>query len=790
MKKEVISIQDLISSSLAESKFLLSNKKGYRTYTINSQELSKKMSMLRIMLDSVGIKKGDSVIILGYNSIEWIVVYFSCILSGIVAVPLDVMTDKKLLHKIDIQVKSKAIFQSKNLNLKAARNKKHFFLEDLDDYFSKIKLREIPINKVDPGDVFEIQYTSGTTGDPKGVILTHENIVTSVKTAVSTIKIGFPLRFLNILPLSHVFSQIMGIFLPLYFHYHVFFIDNLQPKKLISFIRNKDINIAIFVPGILSAIKKDLEGKCTNCSLGLQFRIIGVGGASLDVQLEKWWRRRLIILLQGYGMTETASVIAVNAPFATRIGSVGKIAECVDVRIGSDNEILVRGKNITPGYYKNESKTRESFEYGWFKTGDIGEIKKGYLYIKERKKDIIITPSGLKAYPVDIEPILDSMREVKESCVIEKDKRIHAILILKERAEPGELIKRANTKLLDHEKIATFSVWNEASFPRTSTGKIKRFIVQQSLLNDKSPKKAYYQNKIYEVIHDVLKPTRKVISHAKLSDLGMDSLKRIELISELEKAYGVEIDEVEINQNTTTSDLEKIINEKGVHSIKFRKWPTNSLVTMLRNFYHKIFLFPLIRIFTKTEYFGIENIKGINEQVVFVSNHQSALDMPLIIKPLKGKFAAAADSGVVFGIGTKRLPERLLRKVLGYYSAFTFNAYPFGSSIGTDKSLDFTGEMIDRGHSIILFPEGERTRDGKIHAFKSGIGYIVMNMKIPVVPVKIEGLFEILPVGHSIPKFGHTKVTFGRRIIIDAKTASKMSYAEISKLIEDKVREL
>ncbi len=790
MVQDAHSIQKLVYLSLLKNKKLSFNHKiGYRTKSINGMEMLKKINAARMMLKRYGIKKADKVIILGNSSIEWITIYFACILSNITAVPLDVLTDKTLLQKICRQVDAKAVFQSISINLPTGTRIKSFYLEELDDRLKGFKARNTTIETANPEDLLEIQYTSGTTGDPKGVVLTHKNILTAVQAATNALKLRVHLKFLNALPLSHVFSQIMGIFLPVYYGYGIYFIDSIRPKKLIAFIRNKRINAAILVPGVLAAVKNDLEGKCVPCSLGIQFRLIGVGGASLDIDLEKWWKRKLIMVLNGYGMTETSSVISLNTPFASRSGSVGKIARCASVKFGEDGEILVKGDNVTSGYYKNNEKTISSFENGWFKTGDVGEIKNGYLYIKERKKDIIATGSGLKAYPADIEPVLNSIKGVKESCVIQRNNKIHAVLILDGKIKCEDAIKEANARLLSHQRIASCSAWHDAHFPKTPTGKVKRFILQQELDKTDRHKKYDYENKVYGLIHRVLNPSKRIKQNSKLVELGMDSLKRVEIISELENQFDVEIDETRIDQTTTALDIEKLMKESRVARIKFRAWPTMRFTRVFRYALQVLVLLPLIRFFTRTEYKGLENLANLEEPVIIASNHQSAFDIPVISRRIKMPFAVAAHPEVVFGIGAGGI-QKILRKLLGYYSSFAYNAYPFGTAIGTDTSLEFTGEMIDRGFSIILFPEGERTPDGKIHEFKSGIGYIVAGMKVKVIPARINGLFEVLPRGSAIPRFGKTSVEFGKPVKFSGKQLSRMTYDGITKLIEQKVRDL
>ncbi len=780
MKRDVTSIQNLIENFLNNNKdnIVLNQKKGYRTFNIAGQELKTKINKTRIFLANKNIKKGDKIIIIASNSIEYVILYLSCILSGIIVVPLDVFTDLTLLKKIKNQVKPKAVFQTKDL-------------ENLTKQTENIKGK--PKNsKILPKDILQIIYTSGTTGDPKGVVLTNENITAGLNSAVQTIPLKIKLKTLNLLPLSHIFSQVYGLFFSMYFNHEIFFIDTIQTRKIISFIKNKKINGVILVPGILQSIKNRLEKKSILSNLGSQFRIIGVGGTYLPIELEKFWKSRLISVIQGYGLTETSSIVSGNTIIG-KTGSVGKIAENVEVKIAKDGEILVKGKNVFPGYFKDKEKTQQVFKNNWFKTGDLGEIKNNYLYLKERKKDIIITSSGLNVYPVDIELVLNKMPEIDESCVLQKENQVHAVLILKQKTNPENIIKQANKTLLSHQKIQSFSIWPETSFPKTLLGKIKKYQVLELISSKPKAEPLTYKDKLSNVIHNTLKSSQKINLKSKLSDLGMDSLKRVELISKLELTFETEINETAINQYTTVNDLQKIIKEPALSGIKFKTWPLNPLVKLTRIIFQNFLFYPYIRIFNKTEYSGAENLKLASKPAIFVSNHQSVLDVPMINKILKKndfKPAIPADSYHVFGIGGRgNIFKKLYMKLRGFCTALFYNGYPFGETIGTDKSLEFTGEMIDRDYSIIIFPEAQRTRDGKMNPFKPGIGYLALNMNVPIVPIKITGLHKIMPAGrYAIPNFGKSKINIGSPI--SPEKFEKLSYITATKLIEKKVREL
>ncbi len=773
--EKVHALQALMLNFLKKNydKVIFSQKKQYRTTTITGGELLKKVWRVAALLKQQQISKGDNIIILSSNYLEWIAVYYASIFSGVIVVPLDILTDKGLLQRIQHQVKAKAIFQDKGL---ASLRMKTYYLDELDEILKSIAPIQ-HIMKVKPDDLMEIMYTSGTTGEPKGVILTYENIHSGLLLAVKSVPLPLKLRILTLLPLSHIFGQVFGLFFSMYFSYHTFFIDTLKPRKIISFIKNKRIHGILAVPGTLTTLQRELEGKSTLRNLGYQFRFIGVGGASLDRELEQWWKQRLINIVQGYGLTETSSIISTNKFFPTKTGSVGKIASGVEVKLGEDHEILVKGKQVTQGYYQDKEKTKASFEQEWFKTGDIGEIRGNYLYIKGRKKDVIITGSGLKAYAVDIEHVLNTLDGVKESCVIEKDKKIHAILLLNKKVNASEIIKKANAKLLSHQKIASFSLWSKADFPKTPTGKIKKYLVQQQEVS--TGKEYQYEDTLSTIIHAILKPHQKITSQKKLAELGMDSLKRVELVSELEKVFDIEVEEEALTQYTKVADLEKLMKEHRIQRISFQSWPLSFISRIMRFLGQRILVFPFISIFTTTEYRGLEHLK-LKGPCIFASDHQSAWDGPLVIRKLNSNIAIPASPEVVFGINSG-----MLRKFKGVLASLFFNTYPFGAAIGTDASLEFTGEMIDRGFSILIFPEGERTPDGEIKTFKSGIGYLALHMNVPIFPVKIDGLYDILPGNKLVPKFGKTVVKFGKPLFI-----KNMSYQEATTLIEKAVRRL
>lgn len=783
--KKVSSVKQVIDEFLLKNRntAIISEKQGYRTQTITGKELARKINKTRQLLHQNKIHVGDAIIILGKPSINWIAAYCACIQSRVTIVPLDTLTDKTLLMKIRKQVHAKALFQDKKL---ATVNIKKFYLDELDAVLEKTPVQHHATVRAHQHDILEIQYTSGTTGEPNGVVLTHENIVAGINSLIPTVPLKIKLKFLNMLPLSHIFGQIPGLFLPMYFSYHLFLLDTIQTSKIITFIKNKKINAAIVVPGILTALKNNLERKSVAFNLGMQFRLFGVGGAPLTTELEKWWKQQGIFVVQGYGLTETAAALAANKLFCTKTGSVGKILFGVSVTFGADDEILVKGNNVAPCYYKNEQKTNDAFEDGWFKTGDVGFLEGKFLYLKERKKEVIITGAGLKAYPVDIETILNKINGVRDSCVIERNGKIHATLLLEKHREPIHLIQQANNKLLGHQKIAEYSVWPAPDFPRTPIGKIKKYVVREQIAIP--ARERHYDDMLYSAVHRVLQPRQKITSDKILVDLGMDSLKRVQLVSELEQIFHIELSETDFTQHTKVADIELAIKKKQVHKISFKTWPLNPFVRGIGFILARLISYPIIRFFTSTKYIGLEHVAHVKTPVIFACNHQSAWDGAAVAKKLHKPTAIAAEATYVFGYGTKSMFSRMYKRFTSFLATMAHNIYPFGEGIGINTSLEYTGELLDRGYSVIIFPEAQRTLNGEVRQFKEGSGYLATTMNVPIIPVRVKGFFEILPVRTIIPRFGKSTVIFGESI--PPESFKKMSYQEATRFIEQKVRAL
>src|SRR5262249_29790866 len=335
-----------------------------------------------------------------------------------------------------------------------------------------------------------------------------------------------PLRFLNLLPLSHMFGQAMATFIPPMLPGTVIFMRGYNPGEIVDQIRKRKVSVLVSVPKILDVLKEHVtrayaisgtrafsppegarsvsasarEGELRrdlaeapqreggqargehftlrwwryrkiHRAFGLKFWAFIVGAAPLDGSLEAFWSELGFAVVQGYGLTETAPIVTLNHPFGTKKGSVGKAIAGVEVKVADDGEILVRGENVTRGYFNADDETARAFEDGWFHTGDIGEVAAdGQVYIRGRKKEMIVTPEGLNVFPEDVEHVLNGVPGVRDSAVvgvpIGSEERVHAVLVVDAGADVDAVVRQANASLDDHQRIRRARVWPEPELPR------------------------------------------------------------------------------------------------------------------------------------------------------------------------------------------------------------------------------------------------------------------------------------------------------------------------------------
>ena len=504
---------------------------------------------------------------------------------------------------------------------------------------SSILLSPYP-EEAQPEDALQIVFTSGTTADPKGVVITHGNVLANVTPLEAEIgkylkyeRWVHPIRFLNLLPLSHVFGQFLGMFLPQLMGGTVIFQDALKPAEVIGTIKRERVSVLVAVPRMLQSLKEKIERDLEDQSqiekfrrkfsaaegkhflkrwwifrrvhrqFGLKFWAFISGGAALDSETEEFWGRLGFAVIQGYGLTETTSLISVNHPFRRGKGSIGKVLAGREVKLNADGEILVRGGGVASGYWGGEELRPVGGEEGWYNTGDIGELDaEGNLYFKGRKKEVIVTPAGMNVYPDDLETALRRQPQVKDCVVVGLPRNGNAdpcaVLILREGSDAEAIIKAANESLAEYQQMRAWSVWPEEDFPRTSTQKPRRNLVlqmvQAQLANQSAP---VASSPLTELIRRITGSASEVSADANLeSDLNLSSLDRVELLSALEDRYQLDLTETRFAAVNTVGDLEKMLQGKGPPRVQYHypRWAQRWPVTWIRSAMHYVLLRPSV----------------------------------------------------------------------------------------------------------------------------------------------------------------------------------------------------
>ena len=656
-------------------------------------------------------------------------------------------------------------------------------------------------------DTVEIIFTSGATADPKGVVLTHGNVLANIVPVEKEIrkykKYGrpfFPIRFLNLLPLSHMFGQAMATFVPPMLEGTVIFMRGYNPHEIVRQIKTRRVSVLVSVPKILDVLADHVTrlhpevrevpaGKehvarrwwryrAIHRLFGLKFWSFVVGAAPLETSLESFWGRLGFVVVQGYGLTETAPIVTLNHPFSTSKGSVGKPIGGVNVRIAADGEILVRGENVTKGYYG--AANASAFEDGWFHTGDIGELDEGgRLFIRGRKKEMIVTPEGLNVFPEDVERVVNAIAGVKESAAVgvtqNGEERVQIALMVEPGVDPDAVIRAANGQLADHQRIRAGRIWPGAELPRTEgTRKLKRHEIRTWLQTGAAPVVSASGAASVESVVRRFTGGRAIAPGATLEELGLSSLERVEMMVALEEALNTSIDETAFSKAATVADLERIAatpaaTEAPPEPVEFPSWNRSAPIGAIRAVSQSFVLLPLARVFAWLKVEGLEHLDGLDGPVIFAANHQSHMDVPVILAALPGKWRRRVAPAMAkeffkahFFPGEFSRRQRFTNSLNYYLSAFFFNTFPLPQrEAGARQTLRYAGELLSDGFSVLIFPEGKRTDRGEISTFKPGVAMMAARLGVPVVPIRLEGVDRVLHQRWKMAKPGRVHITIG-----------------------------
>ena len=549
---------------------------------------------------------------------------------------------------------------------------------------------------------------------------------------------------------------------------------------------------------------------------GWKFWAIVSGGAALPAAVEKFWQRLGFAAIQGYGLTETTSLVSVNHPFHLGAGSIGKSLPGLELKLSEQGEILVRGENVAAGYWKDSGVAPVLDADGWFHTGDLGERDAaGNLYFKGRLKNVIVTPAGLNIFPEDLEAELRKQPDVRDCVVIglERDGNAEpcAVLLLRwpEAAHPAadlrhrtdlsvpegaayqgalapegyagrpdlaaEIIARANARLAPFQQMRLWLVWPERDFPRTPTQKPVlariRAVAEAAVGAGAAPPAPAAASPLGGLLEKISRGNVPLTGAGPGADLNLTSIERVELMSALEDRYQVDLSETDFSNVTTAGALVQLLEQPRASAMEFHypRWPRLWPVRWIRAaaFYGLVRPAMLLLGWPRVE--GRERLREIEGPVLIVSNHVTYLDPGFVLTALPARLrrrTAIAMEGELLEAMRKPLPgTRVFRRILGriQYPLVTalFHVFPLPTRAGFRKSFSFAGELVDRGWSVLVFPEGELTKDGAMAPFRAGIGLLVTRLGLPVIPVRLDGLYDLKQANKHCTAPGHIRVTVG-----------------------------
>jgi long-chain acyl-CoA synthetase len=869
-------------------------------------------SELRRMAESVGrwitdqnFPRGGRLAILADNHPRWVAAYLGIIASGCAAVPFDTaLHDDQVLKLLKDSGASAVFVDAKHvlvarqaageLNLglilmdpdrMPSHSSQGQWLADLPATFERGPGTFAPA-PANSDDLAALIYTSGTTADPKGVMLTHANILGEVEAIFNWVDIGPTDTLLGVLPLFHVLAQMANLLLPLVKGSRVVYLETLNTAELMRALTERNITAFAVVPqfyyliherifqeikkrgsvaqnifGAMVALNRVLRKMGVNAgpilfrkvhdALGPKMRYLATGGSRFDPEIARDFYDLGIDIMQALGLTETAAAIFVNSPHDIVIGSVGKAMKGVEARIADPQsqedgpavgELVVRGPMVMKGYWNRPDATAAVLRDGWLYTGDLGYFDShGNLFLTGRKKDVIVLSNGKNVYPEEIEAHYAKSPFIKEIAVVglegkpgEGGDRLHAVIVpnfdvlrQKRIVNAKEVIRfdieGLSQQIASTKRIGSYEIWQD-DLPRTTTRKIKRFEVEKRVKANQlkktegaaelpaekplTPDESSWLDRPdvqrgLKIVREAARnaPANLRPTHNLELDLGLDSMQRVELLSHLEEELGGNVEESQLAEIYTIRDLLDAVLQSAASGAgpgtraAFAGWKAifaeemadpEVLALKEPQPFFDTFWYPLSRFIQmfccdlfRLRVDGLENLPAQGPYIIS-SNHQSYIDPVILVSVLpksvmENSFAVGTSD--IFGQGFMRRLARWLRVMV---------LDPDANLVPAMRAGAFG---LKHGRILILYPEGERSIDGTPRIFKKGVAILSIHMQVPIVPVAIDGFYEIWPRGSSFfQKIAQMKMVFGEPIFPPPESeASEAAYETLTAEVKAKV---
>jgi long-chain acyl-CoA synthetase len=833
------------------------------------------------------VQPGDRVLIWGENSAEWVAAFHGCILRGALAVPLDAYGSADFAARVAADVQPKLAVGDENLLKQMPSDAEHHFPRiAFEDWPAALPAEELgPIEGLNRETPLQILFTSGTTGDPKGIVHTHGNVLASVGPIEQAAqgymryeKYVHPLRFLHTLPLSHVFGQTMGLWIPPIFRAQVHFESKLIAPRLIETIRRERISVLAAVPRVFALLKTHLEtsvpglaarvaesrskpaGKLgwkrwwwfrhVHRAFGLKFWALISGGGALSPNVEEFWNALGFVLVQGYGMTETTALITLNHPFRVAKGTIGKPLPGREVKIGADGEVLVRGPMISSATWSGGALHQRGDE--WLATGDLAEAQEtGELKFLGRKSEVIVTASGVNIHPEDLEAVIEQQPGVAACAVVALETPSGpepcAVLAMRGAADAAtDAIEQANARLAEFQRVRRWLLWPEPDLPRTTTGKVRRKAVSDWVHSVEAarlglrPGAAFAPSSDW-LLHLIAGITGEtppgVGDELRLDeDLHLDSLGRVQLAAAIEQKLGMPPESGLLEDVRTLGELRSMagggtvadstrvstqqadlpaassavaaasapsVSPAATRNYVYPYWPWSWPVHALRVVFQETIARPLTWLLADPRVVAPAGLGAAAHDagpMLIIANHVTAYDGPLaqyaLPAPVRRRMAAAMSGEMLDDMRHFRNPERgprygkfdLFGPVAWFLTTALYNVFPLPRTRDFQRSFTHAGQALDHGYNVLVFPEGTRSEVGKLAAFRQGIGLLVRQSNVAVLPVALLGLGELKQKGRGWFRSGKIEVRVGEPIrfgreMTEAQITERL-HAEMKRLLE------
>jgi long-chain acyl-CoA synthetase len=803
------------------------------------------------LLVRLGVRPGDRCAILADNDARWCAAYLGCLRLGATAVPLDTAYRPDQVRTVVADCGAAALWTSAKY-LETARAAVSGLeapprlvlvagttpgTESMDEAPAAPLSTPCPAG---PDDTAVILYTSGTTSDPKGVMLSHGNLVAERAAAFKIVSITDADSILGVLPLFHALAQVANLLVPLTVGARIVFMETVNGTEMVRVLATGGISAFCVVPQFYYLIHQRVMERVASASwparvvfrsllrangfsrrwfrvnlgrlffgrvhaaVGRGMRILVTGGSRFDPKVGHDLFDMGLNIIQAYGLTECSGAGTATRPGDPHIESVGQPLDGVEVRIVAepgearrehpDGEVLIRGPVVMKGYFNRADATAEALVDGWLRTGDLGYLDAhGRLYITGRKKEIIVLASGKNIYPEEIEAVYAESPFIKELCVLGVSRpdepaaeRLHAIVVpdqdvMRERrvVNMREVIRfdveGLSLRLPHHKRVLSFDVWLD-DLPRTTTRKLKRHAIEERYLagasgvagddasapDDDDP--AWMSDPhvahVLDVIRGALKPGAPLHAGASLElDLGLDSMERVELLTALEHACGIEVPEDTAQGLYTVRELvEALRPAEGAAAARDASrvdpWtrllseppdPDLGYLMEPRPFYTPV-AFVVVRAWALAAraLFGLrssgQSHLSRTEPYLISPNHQSYLDAFVLVASVPYRVF-----GRLFFVGA----SEYFATPLSRWFARLIHLVPVDPDANLVRAMQAGAFGLRNGRVLVLFPEGERSPDGTPRAFKKGAAILSTHLGVPIVPVAIRGVFELWPRGRG-----------------------------------------